>query len=289
MCAIGDTVLRPAHGWTPAVHSLLRYLEAVGFQGVPRVLGFDEQGREVLSFIPGAVALRPWPDVMLEDTGLAEVARFLSRYHDVVRDFEPPEDVEWCVPGVQWRPGMTIRHEDLGPWNTVWEGRTFRGVIDWDFAEPGDPLWDVGQFAWYAVPLRGEDHWREAGFSAKPDLRARLNVVSGTYGTTPGEILDAVFDLQSEEYRRIETLGKSGLFPWSLFYERGDLAQLTEETTWLRANYDSLVLWRTPVRIPTRPLVLQPWRISTRPTGLRKDRISWKSRLAPLSLCVARG
>ena len=44
------------------------------------------------------------------------------------------------------------------------EGQSVRGVIDWDFAEPGDPLWDVGQFAWYAVPLRGEDHWREPGF-----------------------------------------------------------------------------------------------------------------------------
>ena len=28
---IGDTVRRPVHRWTPAVHSLLRYLEAVGF------------------------------------------------------------------------------------------------------------------------------------------------------------------------------------------------------------------------------------------------------------------
>lgn len=47
---IGDTVRRPVHRWTPAVHALLRYLEAVGFSGVPRVLGFDELGREVLSF-----------------------------------------------------------------------------------------------------------------------------------------------------------------------------------------------------------------------------------------------
>ena len=107
---IGDTVRRPIHRWTLAVHSLLRYLEAVGFSGVPRVLGFDELGREVLSFIPGEVARRPWPEVMLEEKGLAEVARFLSRYHDAVRDFEPPEDAEWYVPNMTWRPGMTIRH-----------------------------------------------------------------------------------------------------------------------------------------------------------------------------------
>ena len=52
---------------------------------------------------------------------------------------------------------MIIRHGDLGPWNTVWEGETLNGVIDWDFAGPAYPLSDVGQFAWYSVPLRGED------------------------------------------------------------------------------------------------------------------------------------
>ena len=108
--------------------------------------------------------------------------------------------------------------------------------------QAGDPLRDVGQFAWYAVPLRGKDHWKEAGFSARPDLRARLNVVSGAYGTTTRAILNALIDLQLEEYHRIETLGKNGLHPWSICYERGDLAQLSEENTWLRANYESLVL-----------------------------------------------
>ena len=39
---VGDTVRRPVGRWTPAVHSLLRHLEAVGFEGAPRVLGFDD-------------------------------------------------------------------------------------------------------------------------------------------------------------------------------------------------------------------------------------------------------
>ena len=238
---IGDTIRRPVHRWTAAVHSLLRHLEAVGFSGAPRVLGFDERGREVLSFIPGEVARRPWPQVMLEEEGLAEVARFLCRYHQAVRDFEPQEDVEWHVPQISWRPGMTIRHGDLGPWNTVWEGRTFKGVIDWDFAEPGDPLCDVSQFAWHAVPLRGEDLWRKAGFPHKPDLGARLRVLADTYGTDSKAILDTLSDLQLEESRRVDTLGRQGLHPWSIFYQRGDLAELEKENNWLRENYDSLV------------------------------------------------
>ena len=58
---IGDTVRRPVQRWSPAVHSLLRHLEAVGFSGAPRFLGIDELGREILSFVSGEVALRPWP------------------------------------------------------------------------------------------------------------------------------------------------------------------------------------------------------------------------------------
>jgi len=52
---VGDTVRRNAGPWTPAVHALLRHLEAVGFDGAPRVLGIDGQGREVLSYVPGEV------------------------------------------------------------------------------------------------------------------------------------------------------------------------------------------------------------------------------------------
>ena len=56
---VGDTVRRPAGPHTPAVHELLLYLRAAGFEGAPRPLGIDERGREVLTFIRGTV---PWPD-----------------------------------------------------------------------------------------------------------------------------------------------------------------------------------------------------------------------------------
>ena len=49
---VGDTVRRPAGPWTPAVHALLNHLHAVGFPGAPRAHGLDDQGREVLDFVP---------------------------------------------------------------------------------------------------------------------------------------------------------------------------------------------------------------------------------------------
>src|SRR5262249_51396831 len=50
----GDTVRRQTGPWTPAVHALLAYL-APRLPNVPRVLGVDGQGREVLSYLPGHV------------------------------------------------------------------------------------------------------------------------------------------------------------------------------------------------------------------------------------------
>jgi hypothetical protein len=50
---VGDTVRRPTGRWSWAVHALLLHLEAVGFERAPRLLGIDDAGREVLSFLPG--------------------------------------------------------------------------------------------------------------------------------------------------------------------------------------------------------------------------------------------
>src|SRR5205823_1806197 len=72
---VGATVRRPVQPQTPAVHAFLRHLEAAGFEGAPRVLGIDGQGREVLSFVPGDVPPRPLPPWAATDGALAGLAR----------------------------------------------------------------------------------------------------------------------------------------------------------------------------------------------------------------------
>src|SRR5262245_32890370 len=61
---IGDVVHKPASPWTSTVHAVLRHLEDAGFDGAPRALGFDDQGREMLTYLPGdTVGERaPWPE-----------------------------------------------------------------------------------------------------------------------------------------------------------------------------------------------------------------------------------
>jgi hypothetical protein len=153
---IGDTVHRRAGTWTPAVHALLAHLNRVGFGVVPEPLGTDEQGRAVLSFVPGEVHAG-WPDPlpqwMFEDEGtLVAAAALLRRYHDSLEGFVP-------LPGATWRfvaPGAheVICHNDWSPSNALFRGHMPVGMLDWDSAGPGSRAWDVALSAYDWVPLK---------------------------------------------------------------------------------------------------------------------------------------
>lgn len=238
---IDDTIRRPVGRWTPAVHDLLRYLEAKGLRGVPRILGVDDE-YETLSWIEGEAGTRPWPGVLRTDCGLVQIAGFLKSYHHMVKDYIPSETAEWYVPGLRWQPVLIIRHGDLGPWNTIWSDDVLKGVIDWDFAEPGETISDIAQLAWHLVPLRGDGFWSKAGFEEPPDLRKRLHVLCEAYGEfSPDAVIHALHGLQETEISRISTLGSSGVEPWRTYLRRGDLEITWRERDWLWTAYRNLV------------------------------------------------
>lgn len=238
---VGDTIRRPIGPWTPIVHALLRHLETVGFTSAPRVHGVDEQGREVLSFLKGKEATRPWPLVLREERGLVALGCWLRDYHDAVRGFVPASDANWYVPDLHWHPGQIVRHGDLGPWNTIWDDERLVGVIDWDFIEPGNPIDDIAQLAWYAVPLRGEEQCQMAGFDQVPDLQSRLQVLCRVCDVTPAAVVDALAVLQATEMRRTAALGQRGVPPWDAFLARGDLQEFRAEAAWLAEHREWLV------------------------------------------------
>ena len=231
---VGNTVRRPVGPWTPAVHALLRHLENAAFSAAPRILGFDDKGREVLSFLAGSAALRPWPQVLREDRGIVVLANRLRQYHEAVGDFIPPTDVPWRIPGIVWQPGMIIRHGDLGPWNSVWQEGEFVGWIDWDFAEPGYPLEDVAQLCWQSIPMRPDHVQYEVGFERPPDVWHRFQTLCDAYGANENEVLSVLPSLQDKESERITRFGNQGLKPWTTFLARGHVEQIAADTAWLK-------------------------------------------------------
>jgi aminoglycoside phosphotransferase (APT) family kinase protein len=175
---VGDTVRRPVGPWTPAVHALLEYL-APRIPHVPRVLGFDERGREVLTYLPGKVI-----DVDTESLTLAQIASVMEwtrAFHEAVAAFQHPGP--WRYFPLQ---GTTmIGHNDIAPFNACFDGDNLAGVFDWDMAGPSTPLYELAFVAWTTVPL-----WGDIGAEAAAQ---RLTAIANGYGAFDArQILSAV-------------------------------------------------------------------------------------------------
>ena len=101
---LGATVRRPVRPFTATVQAYLRHLRERGFDAAPEALGEDDQGREVLSFVPGDVPDDPLPDYTTTDDVLVDLARLVRRLHDAAEGWVPPPGAVFgSIPGTPAR------------------------------------------------------------------------------------------------------------------------------------------------------------------------------------------
>jgi hypothetical protein len=213
---VGDTVRRPIGPWTPAVHLLLRHLHETGFTAAPLPLGVDDQGREVLRFIPGAV---PWPDrfdLLEADDQLARVGTMIREFHDAVASFIPPADARWQVL-IPSEGDEIIAHHDLAPWNLVVGER--EGVfIEWDSAAPGGRLWDLAYALHGFVPLSADPGWQRI------DIPGRLRTLVDAYGLEERqrrELVPMLGRRARSMYDFLADAASSRAEPWARLWRQG--------------------------------------------------------------------
>ncbi|UED88696.1 aminoglycoside phosphotransferase family protein [Streptomyces profundus] len=243
MVRVGDTVRRPTHPWSPSVHALLRHLERVEFPYAPRVLGVDEEGREVLTHLPGDSGADGWARIVPDD-GLRAFARLLRAYHDAVAAFRPPPELAWCTGRAGLREGEVICHGDFGPWNVVWDGADPVGLLDWDYARPAAPAHDVAYALEYAAPFRDDEEClRWLRHPAPPDRRHRVEVFADAYGLdstdgldSTGGLVDAVIDVQEQTATLVADLAERGQEPQRGWVADGRLTELRRRAAWSRAH-----------------------------------------------------
>lgn len=169
---VGATVRRTAGLWTPQVHRLLALLRDKGIQEAPEPLGYDEQGREVLSFLPGLVGHEPLPELRT-DAVLAAAAGLLRRIHDATTGVAQAwRNDLWQAPVRE--PVEVICHGDFAPYNCVFENGKLVGVIDFDYAHPGSRAWDFAYALYRFVPLMHPSNADSYGGIAEQCRRARL-------------------------------------------------------------------------------------------------------------------
>src|SRR3954451_8267209 len=180
---IGDTVHRRSSAWTPTLHTLLRHLREQGFEGVPEPLGYDEQGREVLTYIEGEVGTYPLlPAYMWTDDALVGAARLLRSYHDATVSFVPPPDAKWQIIYPDSRRHEVICHNDFAPYNMVFREQKPYAIIDFDTAGPGPRVWDVAYAVYRFVPLSWADDMADLRLTDIREQGRRLRLFCDAYG-----------------------------------------------------------------------------------------------------------
>lgn len=181
---VGETVRRNAGPWTPTVHALLRHLERAGFTGSPRVLGMDERGREVLSFVAGECGEYPLAAHWVTDEALVTVATMLRMFHDAQAGFRPPHGAVWRSFGPPPPDAEVICHHDAAPHNVIWRPDGTLAMIDFDLASPGSRIYDVAYAAWTWVPIFSDRDSITLGWH-HPDRPRRLRLFADAYGLIP--------------------------------------------------------------------------------------------------------
>jgi aminoglycoside phosphotransferase len=241
---VGDTVRRPLRPNSPATHALLEHLERVGFsagsKGAPRFLGVDEQGREVLSYLPGDTVTAPYPVWSMTDAALDSVARLLKRYHAAVVGFAP-DDRPWAEPVPAEYVEDVVSHNDPNLDNIVFRDGVAVALIDFDLAGPGSALWDVATAIRLWAPLRPDADIDDV---RRGRVLTRLRRFADSYDleeTDRARLIDAAAQNHVWCMDYVRRGAESG-HPW--FHQRWTTgeAELTDRTNaWFATHHADLV------------------------------------------------
>jgi hypothetical protein len=249
---IGDTVRRPLRPFSLTVQAYLAHLRAAGFTGAPLPLGVDEQGREVLSFVPGDVPVNPLPAETAGDEVLVALAELIRALHEASAGWEPPPGAVWGgTPATAIRGSADyelVSHCDYYPGNVVFRGGLPVALIDFDLAHPTTRLYDLANALWYWAPLRNGDPRDRAPAFAGVDMAHRVAVFADAYGMTAeqrAEFGPFVVDLARRYHE--DSRVSAELDPvYRKLWEDGAKDVLPRAEAWLRENAPAIAARLTP-------------------------------------------
>lgn len=223
---VGDTVRKRWSTSTPSVHAFVRALREGGIDA-PEPLGRDDQGRQLLAFVPGTLALDA---PRLTPAELDRAGAMVRAIHDTAERFVPASDAVWetAIPA----PGADlICHNDLAPWNLLLGERWV--FIDWDAAAPSTRLWDLA-YAAQAFTLSRVD---DPPAVAAADLRAFVDGYDAD-DALRALLPDAMRDRAAAMLDLLRSSHAAEREPWSSMYTDGHGAHWTAAVEYVTAHRD---------------------------------------------------
>ena len=190
---VGDTVRRPPG--PEHVRQLLLWYERVGFEGAPRFVGYDEQGREILSFIEGDPGFPPVPS---SDEVIVGIGRLLRRAHDAQDGHAPP--------------GQVVAHMDLFWTNVIFRNGVPVALIDWELARPETRVLELALAATYWAGIRIDEQLAERGIPLER-RGERLRLLCDAYGLERAGRMSLMAELIAYRRERIASRTFRGTTP----------------------------------------------------------------------------
>lgn len=231
---VGRTVRKP---WTTATGAVVEFVSALADKGVdvPLPLGRDEQGRQIIEFVPGQLAEDAGP---LSIADLTRVGRMVREFHDASEVFSS-SDTAWdtLIPTSE---ANLICHNDLAPWNLIVGDRWV--FIDWDGAGLSSRLWDLA----YAAQAFTLNDVSEAPAHAAERLAAFIDGY-GADQALRAELPRVMAERAAAMHDFLRVAHETGRQPWATMYVEGHGAHWRAA-----AEYVSLhqAAWQTGLASP---------------------------------------
>lgn len=238
----GRQVRRPLPANATTLHALLRFIRAYSDVEAPLPIAIEDRV-EVVEYLPGDVALAPYPGWANSERALETLGRLLRRFHDATTRWEIPATASWSAAFADPAGGPVICHNDVCIENVVFRDGRAAALLDFDFAAPGRRVWDVAQTARYWIPVT-DPELPAAAKRGVTDPIGRLRRFVDAYDLEPDarhQFVDVLLETERAARRFVEAQAAQGVAGFVSMWDEAAVQRFDRKMAWIDRQAENIV------------------------------------------------